>query len=324
MSSTPPELHDLIILGGGAAGTAAGVYAGRGRLDTLVLDAMGGGGQMNIIDTIENYPGLTAAMPGPELARQMREQMERFGASLTFDQAESVEADDDTVSVTGAYGRYRGRALIVATGARHRELCVPGEERLQGRGVSYCATCDGAFFAGQRVALIGGGDSAVKEALFLSRIVDHVTVIHRRDRLRAEQVMQERAFEADNIDFAWSSVVTEILGEEKVAGVRLRQVDTGEQRTLDVGGVFVFVGVLPNTEFLGGLIDLDEGGFIVTDIDMRTSHPRIFAAGDVRARSVRQIATAVGDGTTAVLNIQQMLDTETPPRDLARVCEVEP
>ncbi|MBW2700926.1 MAG: thioredoxin-disulfide reductase [Deltaproteobacteria bacterium] len=310
-------LQDVIILGGGPAGFAAGIYAGRGRLKTLVLDGMGGGGQLNTIDTIENFPGQLEAITGPDLVDKMRQQMEKFGTEITFDQAEKVTVDDDAQAITveGAYGKYRGRTLLLASGARHRHLNVPGEEKLQGRGVSYCATCDGAFFKGQRVAVVGGGDTAVKEAVYLSRVVDHVTVIHRRDQLRAEKVIQEKALASENIDFLWDSVVESIEGEDAVTGLKIRNVKTEEKSELTVTGVFVFVGILPNTDIVKGLVNLDPSAFVVVDADMRTSHPRIFAAGDVRSGSVRQIASAVGDGTTAILNIQEHLDSETPPRE---------
>ncbi len=321
MSDT--ELHDLLILGSGAGGFAAGIYAGRARLDTLVLDGMGGGGQMAITDVVENYPGLTEAVSGTDLAERMRAQMERFGLQVTFDQIEKARLADDGVTLEGAYGKYCGRALIVATGAKHRELCVPGEEKLKGRGVSYCATCDGAFFKDQHVAVIGGGDTAVKEALYLSRIASRVTVIHRRDKLRAEKVMQEKALAADNIDFRWFHVVDQVLGEDKVTGLTLRHVQTDETSEIALDGAFVFIGIEPNTELFSGQLELDAGGFIKTDIDMRTSHPRVWAVGDVRARSVRQIATAVGDGTTAMLKVQDFLDTDTPPRELPQSCAIE-
>jgi thioredoxin reductase (NADPH) len=320
MSDTP--LYDLIILGSGAAGYAAGIYAGRARLKTLVLDGMGGGGQMAITDIVENYPGLTQAVSGQELAETMRKQMETFGTSVTFDQVEKVAFSDDGVTLKGAYGKYCGRTLLISTGAKHRELCVPGEETLKGRGVSYCATCDGAFFKDQHVAVVGGGDTAVKEALYLARIAKKVTVIHRRDKLRAEMVMQEKALAAANIEFKWFHVVEEILGQGKVKGVRVRNVQTDETSELALDGVFVFIGIEPNTDLFRGHLKLDPSGFVATDIDMRTSHPRVWAAGDVRARSVRQIATAVGDGVTAMLHIQEFLDTDTPPRDLPRSCSL--
>ena len=315
-------LYDVIILGAGAAGYAAGIYAARGRLKTLVLDGMGGGGQMAITDIVENYPGLSEAVSGGDLADTMRKQMESFGAEVTFDQIEKIAFADDGITLKGAYGKYCGRTLLVATGAKHRELCVPGEEKLKGRGVSYCATCDGAFFADQHVALVGGGDTAVKEAVYLSRIAKKVTIIHRRDKLRAEMVIQEKAQATENIEFKWWSVVDEILGEDKVTGVRVRNVKTGEVQDMDVDGAFVFIGIEPNSDVVAGNIKRDGAGFIKTDINMQTSHNRVWAAGDVRAEAVRQIASAVGDGVTAMLNIQEFLDADTPPRELPRSCSM--
>ncbi len=318
------KLHDVAILGAGPAGLAAAIYTARSRLDTVVLDAQGGGGQLAIIDRIENYPGFDKAVTGMELFEAMRRQAEGFGVRIDFDQAQKLEADDASVTVIGDAGRYRARALIVATGARHRELCIPSEERLKGRGVSYCATCDGNFFAKKPVAVIGGGDTAVKEAIYLSRIVDKVYLVHRRDRLRAEALLQERIRERPNVELCFDSVVDEIEGADAVSGVRLKNVKTGELRRIAVEGVFVFVGILPNAEFLSGHVDLDPLGFVLTDPRMRTRHPRIFAAGDVRADSVRQIGSAVGDGITAAVTIQEMLDTETPPRRCGPECATSP
>ncbi|HOX42303.1 MAG TPA: thioredoxin-disulfide reductase [Myxococcota bacterium] len=311
-----PALHDVAILGGGAAGYAAAIYAGRARLSTLLVDGMGGGGQLNVIDQIENYPGFPEPISGPDLQEAMRKQAERFGVAVTFDQIEKVEPWEGGVTLAGAYGSYRARALLVATGAHHRELGVPGEERLKGRGVSYCATCDGNFFKDQRVVVVGGGDTAVKDAIYLSRLVRKLTLIHRRDKLRAEKVMQEKLLSLPNVEPRWDSVVEEVRGEGKVTGVRLKHVKTGAPSELEADGVFVFIGVLPNTALLRGVVELDPAGYVKTDVGMRTSHPHIFAAGDVRSRSVKQIAAAVGDGVTAMLNIQELLDSETPPREL--------
>jgi thioredoxin reductase (NADPH) len=307
------KLHDVVIVGGGPAGLAAGMYAGRAGLDAVVLDGMGGGGQMNMIDRIENYPGVMDVESGAQLAEVMRKQMEHFGLSVTFDQAEGVEAADDRVTVKGSES-YPAKTMLIATGSRHRPLGVPGEGKLMGRGVSVCATCDGPFFKGQPVVVVGGGDSALMEAVYLSRVVEHVTIVHRRDRLRAEKYLQDLAFAADNIEFVWDSQVEEILGEKEVTGVRLQNKKSGEASTIEVPAVFVFVGLLPNTDFVKGAVDLDQNGFVITDVRMRTSHPRIFAAGDVRVGSARQVGAAVGDGINAQVCIQEFLDTDTPPR----------
>jgi thioredoxin reductase (NADPH) len=315
-----PKLYDVAILGGGAAGYAAAIYAGRARLSTVLLDGMGGGGQLNVIDSIENYPGFPEPINGPDLQEAMRKQAERFGIAVTFDQIEKVAAWEGGVTLKGAYARYCARSLLVATGAHHRELCVPGEERLKGRGVSYCATCDGNFFKDQRVVVVGGGDTAVKDAIYLSRLVKKLTLVHRRDKLRAEKVMQEKLLALPNVEPRWDSVVEEIAGEGKVSGVVLKHVKTGARSELGADGVFVFIGVLPNTELLKGVVELDPAGYVRTDVSMCTSNPRIFAAGDVRSQSAKQIAAAVGDGVTAILRIQELLDSETPPRDLPHAC----
>jgi thioredoxin reductase (NADPH) len=318
--ATTEKVHDVLITGAGPGGMAAAVYAGRARLDTVLLDPMGAGGQMNTIDVIENYPGFAEPQTGAGLAEAMRLQAERFGVQVTTDGVERVEAFEDRVVAHGSYGSYAARFMIVASGARHRHLGVPGEDTLHGRGVSYCATCDGAFFRGQHVVVVGGGDTAVKEALFLARVVDRVTVVHRRDRLRAEAVMQEKALSTPNLAFVWDTVVERVLGDREVTGVATRHVKTGETGAIACAGVFVFVGVLPNAEFLKGVVALDAAGFVKTDAGLRATHPRIYAAGDVRCGSVRQIASAVGDGTTAMLHIQELLDTSTPPRDVPRIC----
>jgi thioredoxin reductase (NADPH) len=311
------QLLDLLILGGGPAGLAAGIYAGRARLSCLVLDPLGGGGELNIIDIIENYPGLREPITGPDLAELMRKQMESFGVSIVYDQAESITADEEHVIVKGGLDSYAAKVLLLATGCSHRELGVPGEQKLRGHGVSYCATCDGAFFKGKHVAVIGGGDTAVKEALFLSRLVGHVTVVHRREHLRAEKIMQENLAAAANVDYALNSTVEEVLGEREVTGLRLKNVKSNQTQTVPLSGVFVFIGVKPNSEMVRGLVELDSAGFVKTDRRLRTSHPRIFAAGDVRAESVHQVAGAVGDGATAAIRIQELLDVYNPPKSLS-------
>jgi len=319
MSEDENKMHDLVIIGAGPAGMAAGIYAGRGGLDTVLLDMMGGGGQVNIIDRVENYPGVPDIDSGAQLADLMRVQAEKFGASVTFDQVERLEAAKDAVTVHCAGGSHRARAVLIASGSRHKPLGAPGEGKLMGKGVSVCATCDGPFFKGKHVAVVGGGSSAVMEAVYLTRVVDRVTLIHRRDKLRAEKVLQERFLAADNATVLWDTVVEEILGENEVTGLRVKNLKSGESSTLDVAAVFVFVGLLPNSDFARDVVELDDWGFVKVDLDMRTSHPRIFAAGDVRTRSARQIGTAVGDGITAIVKIQEMLDTDTPARQFDRV-----
>lgn len=308
------RVHDLVVIGAGPAGLAAGIYAGRGGMDVVLLDMMGGGGQVNIIDRVENYPGLVGVENGMALAEIMSKQAAGFGANITFDEVSSIDTSGERLVVTGGNESYKAKAVLVASGAGHRVLGAPGEGRLSGKGVSYCATCDGNFFRGQPVAVVGGGNSAVMEALYLSRIVERVTLIHRRDKLRAEKVLQDRFFAAKNCEVIWNSTVDEIAGKDEVEGVKISDKQTGQSRLLEVAAVFIFVGLVPNTGFLKGVVDLDQNGFVKTDVHMRTSHPAIFAAGDVRADSARQIGTAVGDGITATIRIQEMLDTDTPPR----------
>jgi len=316
--SQAEKIHDVVIIGGGPAGLAAGVYTGRGGLDTVLLDMMGGGGQVNMIDRVENYPGVVDLESGADLAEIMRKQSEGFGVAITFDEAKEIELADDLVTIKGADDSYKARALIMAAGARHRPLGVPGEGRLSGRGVSYCATCDGAFFRGQHVAVVGGGSSAVMEAVYLSRIVEKVTMIHRRDSFRAEKVLQDRLFAADNVELLWDTAVQEVVGEGEVSGLKVKNLKTGESSQLDVAAMFVFIGLIPNSAVLEGIVEMDDFGFIKTDIKMRTNHKLIYAAGDIRQDSARQIGSAVGDGITAAVNIQEMLDTATPERQHAK------
>ncbi|MDA8064219.1 MAG: thioredoxin-disulfide reductase [Thermaerobacter sp.] len=302
------DVKDLTIIGGGPAGLTAALYAARARLSTLVLEQGLPGGQMATTDEVANYPGFPDAVSGAELSDLMRRQAEEFGAELELSEVERVaqEGDEFVLATTG--GERRSRTVIIASGATHRKLGVPGEDHLQGRGVSYCATCDGAFFRDQHVFVVGGGDTAVQEGTFLTRFASRVTVIHRRDQLRATKVLQEKAFANPKVDFVWDSVVEEVLGDQVVNGVRVRNVKTGETRALPGEGVFVFVGILPNTTFLHGFVDLDASGYVVTDAELRTSRPGVFAAGDVRATPLRQVATAVGDGAMAAVLAEHWLE----------------
>ncbi|MBW1807770.1 MAG: thioredoxin-disulfide reductase [Deltaproteobacteria bacterium] len=316
--SQAENIHDVVIVGGGPAGLAAGIYTGRGGLDAVLLDMMGGGGQVNTIDRVENYPGVVDPESGIELADIMRKQSESFGVAITFDEVKKIETTDELLTVNCTSENYSAKTLLAASGASHRPLGVPGEGRLTGRGVSYCATCDGAFFRGQHVAVVGGGSSAVMEAVYLSRIVERVTLIHRRDSLRAEKIQQDRLFAADNIEVLWDCAVEEVLGNNEVSGLKIKNLKTGDPSQLDVTGMFVFIGLIPNSTFLKGVVEMDDFGFIKTDTRMRTINPRIFAAGDIRQDSARQIGTAVGDGITAAVNIQEMLDTVTPDRQYVK------
>ncbi len=294
------RLHELIIIGGGPAGLAAGIYAARDGLDCLLFEKGSPGGQIVSSSQVENYPGFPHPISGLELAEKMKEQALRFGLAIAEREVTSLAGGEGTLRVAAGGETYRSRAVIVATGATYRSLGVPGEERLRGRGVSYCGSCDGPLFRGRRVSVVGGGDTAIEEALFLSRFASTTTVIHRRDRLRASPHFRKRALSEKRIGFIWHSVVREILGDEAVRAVIVEDVRDGARSEVPCEGVFIFIGSVPNSGFLKGFLDLDEGGYIVTDIAMRASIPGVFAAGDVRSHSARQVASSVGDGVTAL------------------------
>lgn len=302
------ESHDLVIVGGGAAGLSAAIYAARAGRDTLVLERKFLGGQIALTDLIANYPGFPEGIDGPELVGLMERQARKFGASIAFAEARRLTVRDRLKTVHTAEKDYTAPVLILATGADPRSLGVPGEERLRGKGVSYCGTCDGPFFKGRRVVVVGGGDSALKEALFLTGFAASVTIVHRRDQLRAEKIYQDRAAANDRIRFVWDTVVEEILGSQQVEAVQVRNVKTGETGHIETDGVFIFIGSIPNTNFLGDLFcDMDEACHLPTNEHMETSVPGVFAVGDVRQGSYRQIATAVGEGVTAAMAAEHLL-----------------
>ena len=293
---------DTIILGAGAAGLAAGLYTTRAMLKTLILENLGSGGQLLITDEIENYPGFPEGVKGPELALDMEAQTKRFGARIEYAEVESLEALDQPVKLVRTdEGEFTTRSIIIATGGAHNKLGAPGEDEYAGRGVSYCAVCDGNFFRGQDVVVVGGGDSALDEGLYLSGIVNSVTVIHRRDELRATRVLQERAFARPNFKFLWSHVVEEFVGNEALEAARVKDLKSEEVYDYPVSGAFVYVGFHPQTDYLKGLVEMDPLGHVFTDIHMRTKVPGIYACGDARAESTRQLGAAVGDGITAAL-----------------------
>ena len=305
---------DLIIVGGGPAGLTAYIYAARARLKTLLVEKFSPGGQVLVTDFVENYPGFPEGLSGAELMERFTAQARSLGLEPLNAEAVDLTVEEDLRRVHLADGRVLvAPTVIIATGATPRKLGVPGEEELTGKGVSYCATCDGPFFRDEVIAVVGGGNTAVQEALFLTRFVKKVYLIHRRDRLRATQILQERAFANPKIEFVWDSVVKEILGKEKVEGVRVLNRKSGEEKFLEVGGVFIFIGIRPQTEWLKeGVVALDDGGFIITDAEMRTSVPGVFAAGDVRAKACRQIVTAAGDGATAAYMAEIYLSERNP------------
>lgn len=299
---------DLIIIGGGPAGLTAGIYAGRARLKTLLLEKLIHGGQVMTTDLVENYPGFPEGIGGFELSDRMRRQAERFGVEFRQGEVLDLEPGNDQHQIILEDGPLTAGAVIIAAGAHHRRLGVPGEADFTGKGVSYCATCDGPLYRGQTIALVGGGDTALTDALFLSRFAANIHLIHRRDALRGAKVLQEQIFAQEKIQFHWDTVVTAIRGAAAVEAVALKNVKTGATADLAVTGVFVFVGITPNTGWLKGRLPTDAGGFIHTDDQMATAMPGIFAAGDVRHKLLRQISTAVGDGATAAFAAEQYIE----------------
>ena len=303
-----PE-YDLLIVGGGPAGLTAGMYATRGGLRTVLVEKLAPGGQAASTFMIENYPGFPEGIPGPALSQAMENQAKRFGLEIINGEIEQLISRGRLWEGIQEGNPFIGKAVIVATGVNPVKLGIPGEEELTGRGVSYCATCDGPFFRGQDIAVVGGGDSAVDEALYLTRFANQVYLIHRRNALRAEKIIQERAFRNEKIKILWDSVVTKVLGETGVEGMELRNVKTLETRTLKINGVFFYVGLKPNAGFLRGIVKMDEQGYVITDDHMATSAPGIFAAGDVRQKLLRQVTTAVGDGATAAFAAERYIES---------------
>ena len=292
-------MYDTIIIGAGPAGMTAALYAARSNLKVALLERGIPGGQMNNTADIENYPGY-ANISGPELAEKMFEPLENLGVEHLFGLVEKIEDRGDFKEIITEDERFETKTVIIASGANHRHLGVPGEEDYNSRGVSYCAVCDGAFFRDEDLLVVGGGDSAVEEAIFLTRFAKSVTIVHRRDELRAQKVLQDRAFANEKIRFVWDSVVESIHGDErKVTGVTFKNVKTGETSQADFGGIFIYVGLDPVSEFAADLGITDEAGWILTDHQMKTSVAGIYAVGDVRQKDLRQVTTAVGDGAIA-------------------------
>ena len=298
--------YEIVIIGGGPAGLAAGLYAARARRKTVLLEKGVIGGQIALTELVENYPGIPS-INGFDLAQAMLNQSESYGLEVEYAETTGIEQDGRLWLVRTAEDDYVAKTVIVTAGADYNKLGVPGEERLTGRGVSYCATCDAAFFKGQHVVVVGGGDAAMDEGLFTTRFADKVTVIHRRDKLRAGAILQERAFANPKMEFVWNTVVTEILGEDGVTGVRLHNRETGEESTMDVAGVFIFIGQHPNTGFLGGLVPVDEGGHALVSEWMETELPGLYVAGDARRNSARQVVSSAGDGATAAIAAEHYL-----------------
>ena len=301
--------YQLIIIGGGPAGLSAGLYASRSKLDTLLIEKAGLGGQILNAEMVENYPGFPQGISGSELGALIAQQATKYGLPTAFAEVQGIEIRGAEKIVGTSEGKYRAKAVIIAGGSEYSKLGVPGEEEFTGRGVSYCAMCDGAFFRDQVVAVVGGGNAALNDALFLTRFATKVIVIHRRDQLRATKILQERAFANPRINFLWDTVVESITGDKLVRGIRLRNVKTGKKSSLGVSGVFIAVGLRPNTGYLKGLLALDEGGFIPVNNQMETEVPGVFAAGDIRAGSIRQVVSAAGDGATAAIVAERFLSS---------------
>jgi len=300
MPEGAPREYDIVIIGGGPAGLAAGLYAARGMHSTLLLEKGVIGGQISLTELVENYPGVPT-VNGFDLAQTMLKQSETHGMETEYTNALGLEKTGRKWLIRTESGDMLAKAVIVTSGADYDRLGVPGEERLTGKGVSHCATCDAAFFKEQDVAVVGGGDAAMDEGLFTTRFARTVTVIHRRDSLRASRILQERAFANPKMAFTWNTVVEEILGGDQVTGLRLRDVVTGKESTMEVSAAFIFIGQHPNTDYLRGLVKMDVGGHALVDDWMATDQPGLFAAGDVRQNSARQVASSVGDGVTAAI-----------------------
>ncbi len=302
-------MYDVIIIGGGPGGYSAALYAARAGLDTLVIEKLSAGGQMTQTTQIDNYPGFDQGIDGFELGAKMKAGAERFGAKTKFAEVLSVKLEGTVKEIKTSDGTFFAKVVIIATGAGHRHLGIPTEEPFAGRGVAYCAACDGMFYRGKRVAVIGGGNSAAADALLLSRICKEVILIHRRDTLRATKIYHDQLKNAENVSFRWNSVVTEFFGENRISGLKLQDVQSGEISQLDVDGVFVSIGRDPVTGLFRGQVALDEKGYIIAGEDTKTNLPGVFAVGDVRTKALRQVVTATGDGATAVHYAEEYLAT---------------
>ena len=304
-------IHDVVIVGSGPAGYTAAIYAARAQLNPVILagSVTAGGALMNTTE-VENYPGFVTGIMGPELMTQMQEQAERFGADIRYEDVTALELEGDVKRITTSDDVYEARTVIISTGSEYRHLGIDGEERLSGHGVSYCATCDGFFFKDQDIVVVGGGDSAMEEATFLTRFARSVTVVHRRDELRASAVMAKRAQEDPKISFAWNSRVVELHGEDSLTGVTLEDTVTGERRQIEATGLFVAIGQVPRSELVADVLELDEAGYIKVEVpSQRTRIPGVFACGDVADPTYQQAITAAGSGCRAALDAEHYLTT---------------
>lgn len=301
--------YDLVIIGGGPAGLTAGLYASRARLNVILIEKVVPGGQVITTDWIENYPGFPEGLSGTDLVQKMTEQTKRFGLTIENNEVISLDVSEELKKIELKDRIITTYAIIITTGASPKKLGIPGEDIFYGKGISTCATCDGPFFSNRIVAAVGGGNTAVQESLFLTRFAKKLYLIHRRDQLRATSILQERALANDKIEIIWNSVLTSIDGLTNVEKITTKNVKTGSTKELFVDGCFIWVGIHPNTEFLRNYVELDKSGFVITDLNMETSVPGIFAAGDVRNTPLRQITTATGDGATAALSAEHYIDS---------------
>lgn len=306
------DIHEIVIIGGGPAGLTAGIYASRSRMDTLLLESMACGGQILTADVIENFPGFPCGTTGPDLADFMLKQAEHFGLVISTREVKKIlpkKSEKDPFIIETAEGdNLKAMSIIISTGASWNALNVPGEDRLRGRGVSYCATCDGPLFKSKELIVVGGGDTALGDAIYLTRFASKVTVVHRRDALRATKIIQERAFANKKIEFCLKSIVTEIVGSNRVEGIKVKNTATSEEKTIKADGVFVLIGLSPNSGIFKGMLKLDEKGYIISGEDMKTSINGIFACGDVRSKPLRQVVTAAGEGATAAVSAQHYVE----------------
>ncbi len=300
----------VLVLGSGPAGLSAALYAARAELAPVVLTGIQLGGQAALTYTVENFPGFPDGVGGAQLGELFQKQAERFGARVEFDTASEVDLSQRPFKVRTDNGEYSADSLIISTGADPNKLKIPGEEKLTGRGVSYCATCDGWFFKDKKVVIVGGGDSALEEGLFITRYASLVTIIHRRDELRASPLLQSRAKEHPKVNFIWNTIMTEILGEDKVEAVRLKNTQTGEETIFETDGVFIFIGHTPNTQMFKGQLDMDARGYLKVDEKMQTSTPGVFAGGEAADPHFRQVVTSAGMGAAAAIQATRFLESE--------------
>ena len=301
------HVYDMVIIGGGPGGYSAALYAARAGLDVVVLERLSAGGQMALTHQVDNYPGFAEGIDGFTLGMQMQEGAERFGAKTEYAEVKSLDLRAEPKRIETSEGTFLGKTVIYAAGAGPRKLGLPEEEKVAGRGVHYCAACDGMFYKGKTVVVVGGGNSAVADALILSRIAQKVILVHRRDSLRAEKVYHKALQQAENLEFRWNSVVSEVLHEDKVTGIRLKNVSSGEESVIPCDGVFVSIGRSPNTELLKGQVCLDSQGYVSAGESCRTNIPGVFAVGDVRTKALRQIVTAAADGAVSVHYAEEYL-----------------